>query len=109
VLVAFLPFPDNAGVSDTAPQPTGRDEQHEIEGVVDRLAGRFPSVDRTVVAQIVEDEFHQLDGGRLRDFVPVLVEHAAHDRLRRVADPAPLDVTELTQDDPGANGSPAAP
>jgi hypothetical protein len=76
-------------VTDTAPEASGKDEEREIDDVVDRLAGRFPSVDRALVDEIVHDEFHQLDGGRVRDFVPVLVERAAHDRLRKMADPAP--------------------
>ena len=68
-----------------------RDEAHAIDDVVDRLAGRFTSLDRAHIEEIVHDEWHRLDEGRLRDFVPVLVEHEARERLRREAAPAPLD------------------
>ncbi len=63
--------------------PAGeRNEAHAIEEVIDRLAERFPTLERTHVAEIVHDEWHRLDGGRVRDFVPVLVEHEARERLR---------------------------
>ena len=68
-----------------------RDEAHAIEEVIDRLAERFPTLERTHVAEIVTDEWHRLDGGRVRDFIPVLVEHEARERLRGEAVPAPLD------------------
>lgn len=69
-----------------------RDEEHAIDEVIDRLAERFPTIDRSHVAEIVHEEAHKLDGGRVRDFVPVLVEHASHERLRLEAEPAPLNV-----------------
>ena len=69
-----------------------RDEAHAIDQVTDRLAGRFPTLGRTHVEEIVHDEWHRLDEGRLRDFVPVLVEHDARERLRAEAAPVPFDV-----------------
>jgi hypothetical protein len=78
-------------MTDDASAPAVRDESHEIDEVIERLSGRFPTIDRTHVEDIVHDEAHQLDGGRVRDFIPVLVEHAAFERLRLEAPPAPLD------------------
>ena len=73
-----------------------RDEEHAIEEVIDRLAERFPTLERTHVADIVHDEWHSLEAGRVRDFVPVLVEHEARERLRKEATPAPLNVAAET-------------
>ena len=66
---------------ETAASPA-RDERVAIEHAIDRLAERFPTVDRARVEQIVDEELHRLDGGRVRDFIPVLVEHEAKERLR---------------------------
>ena len=74
------------------PAAGDRDEAHAIQEVIERLAERFPTLERTHVSDIVNDEWHNLDAGRVRDFVPVLVEHEARERLRREAAPAPLDV-----------------
>ncbi|GAA1761149.1 three-helix bundle dimerization domain-containing protein [Agromyces humatus] len=61
------------------------DEARAIENVVARLEARFPTVSHEDVAAVVREEQHRLDDGRVRDFVPVLVEHAARDRLRAEA------------------------
>jgi len=78
-------------MSDKAVPAAERDEAHAIGEVVDRLGDRFPSLARAHVEQIVHEEWHRLDQGRVRDFVPVLVEHEARERLRREATPVPLD------------------
>ncbi|GAA1966741.1 three-helix bundle dimerization domain-containing protein [Microbacterium deminutum] len=84
-------------MTDQTPGAGGRDEQHEIDEVIERLAGRFPTIEHAHVEEIVREEAHKLDGGRVRDFVPVLVEHASHERLRLEAEPAPLDVAAEQQ------------
>ena len=53
--------------------------------VVERLSQRFPDVSREVVEAAVRVEHEGLDGP-VRDYVPVLVEHAARDRLATFAD-----------------------
>lgn len=58
------------------------EEVRAMSAVVDRLAAKHPEVSRQVIEAVVQDEHRSLDTGRLRDFVPVLVEHAARDRLR---------------------------
>ena len=58
------------------------EEGRAVDEVVDRLAKRFPDVPRDRVAAIVGEEHLVLEGNRIRDFVPVLVEHEARDRLR---------------------------
>jgi hypothetical protein len=58
------------------------DEIRAVDEVIDRLAAHFPDVPRVDVASVVYDEHRRLDGNPIRDYVPVLVEHEARDRLR---------------------------
>ena len=83
---------------------SGTDEGRAIEGVVSRLAARFPTLARDHIAAVVREEQHRLDGGSVHDFVPVLAEHAARERLRAEADPAGLPAEEV--DAPAAEGPP---
>ena len=53
-----------------------------VDEVVDRLAARFPGVSRDHVAAVVGEEHLELEGNPIRDFIPVLVEHGARERLR---------------------------
>ena len=61
------------------------DETQAIDQVIDRLSQRFPSLEREHIADVVQDEHGQLEEGRVRDFVPVLVEKAAKRRLKKEA------------------------
>lgn len=61
-----------------------------IDAVVQRLGERFPTVSPERISAVVDEELARFDGARVTDFIPVLVEHEAHDVLRREADPAPL-------------------
>lgn len=61
------------------------DEQQGVQQVVDRLAERFPDVDRARIAEIVDEEHHTFDGRKVRDFVPVLVEKSAKRRVKALA------------------------
>ena len=72
------------------------DEPQAIDQVINRLAERFPSLERDYIAEVVEEELRQLDGGRVRDFVPVLVEKGAKKRLKREAK-ATSSVTEQSE------------
>ena len=60
----------------------GSEEEREVEAVVHRLVDRFPEVSRDHVAEVVVGAHDELDGNPIRDFVPVLVEHEARERLR---------------------------
>lgn len=62
---------------------TKDEELRAIGKVVERLAERFPTVPRPSIEEAVRAEHGALDGGRVRDFVPVLVERAAKARLSR--------------------------
>ena len=52
----------------------------EVQG---RLEERFPDLDPTVVAAAIQTAAAGITGP-VRDFVPVLVERAARERLKRV-------------------------
>lgn len=69
------------------------DENQAVQPVVDRLAVRFPALSSERIRQVVDEEYLRLESGRVREFVPVLVEHAAMERLRTEADPvrAPVE------------------
>ena len=80
------------------------DEGQAIAQVVDRLAAQFPSLARERVQQVVDEERERVAGGRVRDFVPVLVEHEAKERLRAEAEQvhAPAGAGDIARvpDDP---------
>jgi hypothetical protein len=60
-------------------------EQRSVDEVIDRLAGKYPEVDRAQIAEIVADEHHAFEGKPVRDFVPVLVEKSAKKRVKAIA------------------------
>ncbi|WP_354149550.1 three-helix bundle dimerization domain-containing protein [Arthrobacter sp. 754] len=57
------------------------EELRALTVVVDRLAEKFPEVRRDIIEEVVQQQHRALDAGKVRDFVPVLVEHAARERL----------------------------
>jgi hypothetical protein len=62
-----------------------------VGGVVDRLAVRYPNASRPRIADIVGEEYEALAGGRIRNYIPTLVEHGARSRLRREFDGGTVD------------------
>lgn len=58
-------------------------EAAAITEVQERLADRFPEVSREVVEAAVRAAHAEVQGP-IRDFVPLLVEHAARDHLARI-------------------------
>lgn len=73
---AAVPRPQTEWMDDT--------EKHEIIAkVTDRLAARYPEAPRTLIARIVTDEYEPLDAGRIRTYIPTLIEHGARNRLHR--------------------------
>jgi hypothetical protein len=57
-------------------------EVRAVESLITRLAGRFPDVPADSVRQIVNASWDEFTGTPIRDFVPVLVERSARERLR---------------------------
>ena len=60
-------------------------EAREIDEVIERLRQRFPTVDEDRIRGVVREEHRTFAGRPIRDFVPVFVERAAAERLRRPA------------------------
>ncbi|MGI9821723.1 three-helix bundle dimerization domain-containing protein [Agromyces sp. Marseille-Q5079] len=60
-------------------------EARGVEEVVDRLATKYPGVERAEIEKIVAEEHQSFDGHPVRDFVPVLVEKHAKTRVKHLA------------------------
>lgn len=58
------------------------DEDRAVAHVIDRLAERFPGMPRTSIERAVQENREALAGGRVRDYIPVLIEHGAKEQLR---------------------------
>lgn len=71
-----------------------------IDAVIQRLSERFPTIPTDRIAALVNERLQAFEGARVKDFIPVLVEHEVHDILRKEAEPAPLS---------GASASEAVP
>ena len=56
-------------------------ERHAVDHVEQRLSRQFPAIDPAVVRQVVREMYHRFDAHPTREFVPILVEEAARDRL----------------------------
>jgi len=62
---------------------TGRREEAQVRAAVDRVSGRVSgALPEGVVEATVRECFADLSGARIRDFVPVLAERRAEERLR---------------------------
>lgn len=84
------------------------DERILVDRIPDRLAVHFPQIARTRIAEVVEEEYRRFDGRPIRDFVPVLTEHQARDRLRgEGTDEVFASPPALAPDEP--RGDPLAP
>jgi hypothetical protein len=57
------------------------DEQVQLDEVVERLSGRFPSVSPVTVADVVRELHATFVGAPLREFVPLFVERKAKSAL----------------------------
>lgn len=57
-------------------------EAELIARVVERVRRRFPSYGDEAVARVVAECYHQFDGTRIREFIPILVEREVTDHFR---------------------------
>ncbi|MET4094255.1 three-helix bundle dimerization domain-containing protein [Arthrobacter sp. UYCu712] len=62
------------------------EKEPTIRKVTDRLAVRFPDAPKTLIAEIVAEEYGSLDTGRIRIYIPTLIENSARNRLHREFD-----------------------
>ena len=77
----------------------GHDEETALAAVQARLTRRFPDLHPDVVEAAVRLAHSTLDGP-VRDFVPLLVERAARDRLSfALRDDRPQDLDDDARDD----------
>ncbi|MFC0451233.1 three-helix bundle dimerization domain-containing protein [Rhodococcus jostii] len=53
------------------------EEARQISQVTTRLITKFPAVPQEAVEAAVHDAVVQFEGGRIRDFVPLLIERTA--------------------------------
>lgn len=58
------------------------DETETVARVVERVHERFPWYGDEAVARVVDECYHQFDGTRIREFIPILVEREATDHFR---------------------------
>ena len=62
--------------------PASRAESAAIAHVVQRLSAQFSMLDPAVVQRVVQEPHARFAGHPTREFVPILVEDSASDRLR---------------------------
>jgi hypothetical protein len=61
--------------------PTGVKEDQAMNDVAERLAERYPGTPPELIASLVQLTYRSFEGRPIRDYVPVLVEHAVRDWL----------------------------
>lgn len=61
------------------------DEKKQIESVVERLSERFADSPRTRIERIVDELTDKYEDSKVRDYVPVLIEREAKQKLRSAA------------------------
>lgn len=76
-------------------------ESQQLAALVGRLLEHFPTASADEIRALVEEERSRLEGSRVRDYVPVLIEHAVRDRLRA------LGFEELHNTVPDSDAGPA--
>ncbi|MFI5502626.1 three-helix bundle dimerization domain-containing protein [Nocardia asteroides] len=56
-------------------------EDRQLDEVIERLAVRYPTIERTELAGIVRETYDHFAQSHVRDFVPLLVEHHVREEL----------------------------
>ncbi|MDT2009464.1 hypothetical protein FXW78_46755 [Rhodococcus opacus] len=69
---------------------THDEELLHIDQVIDRLDTRFPDLPRESIEQVVRSAHEHFATGKVRDFVPLLVERLAREKLQGLAPVAPV-------------------
>ena len=64
---------------------TDMSDDEMISQVVEKLVEKFPKTQPVEVETIVREEFHQIAGRPVRDYLSVLTERAAKQRLKSLA------------------------
>jgi hypothetical protein len=58
-----------------------KSEREAIDDVVKRLKKKYPDTSGKHIEQIVDDNYKKLQNAKLRDYIPVLVEHGAKSEI----------------------------
>ncbi|MGO4689166.1 three-helix bundle dimerization domain-containing protein [Glaciibacter sp. 2TAF33] len=58
-----------------------KSEREAIDDVVKRLKKKYPDIPGKHIEQIVDDNYTKLQNAKLRDYIPVLVEHGAKSEI----------------------------
>lgn len=61
------------------------DEVSQLRSVEAALVEKFPAIPAERVAAEIDRALHSYDGAKIRNFVPVLVQHEVTDTLRHTA------------------------
>ena len=67
----------------TIEQSVDTKETAVLAQVTERLRSKFPAVEPDEVEWVVRLRYEDFAGSKIRDFVPILVERAAGEELRR--------------------------
>lgn len=62
-----------------------KEEDRAVEQIIVRLSKKFPNETATTIEKTVHEQQLALSRNPLRDYIPVLIEHAVKERLRRAA------------------------
>ncbi len=62
--------------------PKQKSEREAIDDVVARLQKKYPKSSKSDVSKVVEAQYAKLGSAKLRDYIPVLVEHEAKQVLK---------------------------
>lgn len=62
-----------------------KDEQAVLGEVVERLAGRYPTLPPDTISDVVHDLHARFDGAPIREYVPLFVERRAHSALTELS------------------------
>ena len=57
-------------------------EKEAVGGVADRLIAKHPGINQSFIRELVQREYERLQQAKLRDYIPVLVEHAVKQDLK---------------------------
>jgi hypothetical protein len=89
---------------------TGDDELLQVEHVIARLIARYPSVSPVDIEHAVRTIHRRFADGKVRDFVPLLVEKAARRDIagRATTPPAAPTALSLPAAQAGGTDAPAA-
>jgi hypothetical protein len=63
---------------------TETEEARAVAEVATRMRERFPYLSPSAIDEVVGELHHQFDGTPIREFIPVLIENDARDRLTRL-------------------------